>query len=152
MKERKLILNQIDRKLIKFKELDDMVIPPKGWIYSIRKALNMSMRQLGNKMGITPQAVKDIENREESGSVSIRILKKAGDALDMKFVYGYIPKSHSLENMIEERANGIARQIVHRTSVSMNLENQKIADERIEKAIQEKAEDLMNKLPGYIWD
>jgi len=152
MKERKLILNQIDRKLIKFQELDDMVIPPKGWIYSIRKALNMSMRQLGDRMGITPQAVKDVENREEQGSVSLRVLKQAGNALNMKFVYGYIPIAESLEDMIEERAFELARQIVMRTSASMTLEDQKIADERLEKAIREKADEITNKIPRHIWD
>ena len=152
MKKQKLIIDQLDNKLIRFKELEDLVIPPKGWIYSIRQALNMSMRQLGTKMGITPQAVKGIENREEQESISIKVLKQAGNALNMKFVYGFIPGEKSLEKMIEKRAYELARQIVLRTSVSMDLEDQKVTKARLEKAILEKTEDLMDKIPRYLWD
>lgn len=152
MKERRLILDQLDRKIIKYKNLDTVIIPPNGWIYSIRKALNMSLRQLGNRMEITPQSVREIEERERNGTVSINVLKQAGRALNMKLVYGFIPRSDTLEKMIEERAYQLAKEIVQRTSVTMSLEDQKTSDERIEKAIKEKAEEIKTILPRYLWD
>ena len=152
MKERRLILDQLDRKIIKYKNLDEVIIPPKGWIYSIRKALNMSLRQLGNRMEITPQSVREIEERERNGTVSINVLKQVGRALNMKLVYGFIPRSDTLEKMIEERAYQLAKEIVQRTSVTMSLEDQKTSDERIEKAIKEKAEEIKTILPRYLWD
>ncbi len=152
MNERKLIIDQLDRKIIRFRELEDLVIPSKGWIYSIRKALNMSLRQLGNKLSITPQSVKEIEEREESGTVSLKVLYQVSRALDMKFVYGFIPGSLSLKKMIETRAYEIAKEIVGRSSVSMNLEDQKLSDERIDKELQEKAGEIINKMPRYLWD
>ena len=152
MKERRLILDQLDRKIIKYKNLDTVIIPPNGWIYSIRKALNMSLRQLGNRMDITPQSVREIEERERNGTVSINVLKQVGRALNMKLVYGFIPKSDTLEKMIEERAYQLAKEIVQRTSVTMSLEDQKTSDERIEKAIKEKAEEIKTILPRYLWD
>ncbi|MCD4725192.1 MAG: mobile mystery protein A [Bacteroidales bacterium] len=152
MKERRLILDQLDRKIIKYKNLDEVISPPKGWIYSIRKALNMSLRQLGNRMDITPQSVREIEERERNGTVSINVLKQVGRALNMKLVYGFIPGSDTLEKMIEERAYQLAKEIVQRTSVTMSLEDQKTSDERIEKAIKEKAEEIKTILPKYLWD
>jgi predicted DNA-binding mobile mystery protein A len=152
MKERRLILDQLDRKIIKYKNLDEVISPPKGWIYSIRKALNMSLRQLGNRMEITPQSVREIEERERNGTVSINVLKQVGRALNMKLVYGFIPRSDTLEKMIEERAYQLAKEIVQRTSVTMSLEDQKTSDERIEKAIKEKAEEIKTILPRYLWD
>ncbi len=152
MKERRLILDQLDRKIIKYKNLDEVIAPPNGWTYSIRKALNMSLRQLGNRMAITPQSVREIEERERNGTVSIGVLRQVGRALNMKLVYGFIPKNYTLEKMIEERSYEKAKEIVQRTSVSMDLEDQKASDERIEHAIQERAEEIKTSIPKYLWD
>lgn len=152
MKEQKLIINQLDKKITRYKNLADVTIPPRGWIYSIRKALNMSLRQLGVRMSITSQSVWEIEDREKNGSVTLNVLRQVGQALNMKLVYGFIPEHLSLNKMIEERAIKLAKEIVYRTSVSMELENQKTSEERINKAIQEKAKELIAKMPGYLWD
>ena len=70
----------------------------------------------------------------------------------MKFVYGFIPKSGTLEKMIEERALELAKEIVLRTSNTMQLEDQENTKERISKAIQEKKEEIIRKMPRYLWD
>ncbi|MDD4827916.1 MAG: mobile mystery protein A [Bacteroidales bacterium] len=152
MKTRKLIREQLDNKLVKFAILDDIVMPPQGWIYSIRKGINMSRRQLGQRLSITPQSVKEIEEREKYGTVSIKILRKVAGALDMKFVYGFIPSGKTLEAMIERRAEELAKNIVERTSVQMDLEDQKNTPDRIVKAIKEKATEIKNDLPKMLWD
>ena len=152
MKERKLMIKQLDRKLVKFKPLYDMVVPPNGWIFSIRKAINMSLRQLGARMSITAQSVHEIEEREKNGTISLSVLNQVGYALNMKFVYGFVPKQFTLEKMIEERAFEIAKEIVMRTSVSMELEDQKTSDKRLEHAIKEKAAEIKNKMPRTLWD
>ncbi len=36
MKKRKLILAQLDKKLVQFNNLEKVVVPPTGWIYSER--------------------------------------------------------------------------------------------------------------------
>lgn len=152
MNKRKLIREQIDKKIIKFKELDKVVVPPNGWIYSIRQAINMSLRQLGQRLSITPQSVKEIEEREKNGTISIKILKQVALALNMHFVYGFMPKDKSLEGMIEKRATEVAKEIVERTSTQMSLEDQKNTETRIKKAIKEKTEELKNELPRILWD
>ena len=152
MDKRKLIREQLDRKLIKLKELDNVVVPPNGWIYSIRQAINMSLRQLGQRLSITPQSVKEIEEREKLGTVSINVLKQVASALDMTFVYGFVPKEQTLENLIERRASKIAKEIVERTSLHMSLEDQRNSEERIQKAIKEKMETLKKELPKILWD
>ena len=112
----------------------------------------MSLRQLGKRLNITPQSVKEIEEREKQGTISIKVLKQVATALDMKFVYGFIPNDKTLEKMIEKRAAELARKIVLRTSTQMNLEDQKISDERLNKAIKEKTEELKNGTPKILWD
>jgi len=93
MKKQKLIIEQLDNKISKFISLKDFIIPPEGWVFSIRTALGMSLRQLGKKVDITAQSVKEIETREKNGTISINVLKRVSHGLDMKFVYGFIPKT-----------------------------------------------------------
>jgi len=132
--------------------LDSIVIPHEGWIYSIRNALGMTLRQLGNRLNITAQSAKEIEEREKNGTVSLAVLRQVGVALDMKLVYGFIPKAGSLEKMIENRAKEIAEEIVRRTSASMVLEDQGNTETRLRKAIQEKTAELKHEMPRYLWD
>lgn len=150
--KQKLIIEQVDKKLLEFKSLKNNVIPSKGWIYTIRTALKMSLRQLGNRLKITAQSVKEIEEREENGSITIKSLREAGAVLDMKLVYGFIPKSESIEKMIEDRTIELARELVLRTSHSMKLEDQENKQERLEKAIKSKANEIITKMPKYLWD
>ncbi len=152
MDKQKLILEQIDRKIFLLKRIENLTIPASGWIYAIRKALGMSLRQLGNKMGITPQSVKEIEVREKNGTISLNVLRQFGKSLDLKLVYGYIPKHESLEMIIEKRAEEIAREIVNRTSTSMKLEDQEINPKRIKKAISDKTKEIKLGMPKYLWD
>jgi len=152
MKKQRLILDQTDAKISQLRRAESIVIPAPGWVYSIRQALGMSMRQLGDKMGITPQSVKEIEEREKNGTISLKVLKQFGKSLDLNLIYGFIPKSGSLEKIIEKRALELANEIVNRTSISMKLEDQENSPDRIEKAIKEKAEELKLTLPKYLWD
>ena len=70
----------------------------------------------------------------------------------MKFVYAVVPKDESLEKMIEKKATEIAREIVLRTSNTMRLEDQENSNERIEKAIKNKASEIMNSMQRNLWD
>jgi len=152
MKTKNLIRDQLDSKIVKFANLQEVVVPPEGWIYSIRQGINMSLRQLGQRMSITPQSVKEIEEREKNDTISIKVLKQVASALNMKFVYGFVPSQQSLEGMIEKRAEELAKSIVERTSIQMGLEDQKNTPERIDKAIKEKAAELKNEMPKMLWD
>ncbi len=152
MNKQKLVLEQIDRKVLLLKKAENMSIPSSGWVYALRQALGMSLRQLGKRMGITPQSVKEIEEREKSGTISLNVLKQVGNGLGLKLIYGFIPEEKCLEEIIEKRAIELAREIVSRTSVSMNLEDQGNSPKRIKKAIAEKAEEIKLEMPKYLWD
>jgi predicted DNA-binding mobile mystery protein A len=152
MKKRKLIQAQLDKKLIQFNNLEKLVVPPNGWIHSIRQGINMSLRQLGKRLSITPQSVKEIEEREKTGTISLKLLKQVAAALDMYFVYGFIPRDKTLAKMVEKRALELAKQIVERTSIQMNLEDQKINEIRLKQAVKEKAEELTKEIPSILWD
>ena len=152
MNSQKLVLEQIDRKILMLKKAQNLSLPSSGWVYALRQALGMSLRQVGKRMGVTPQSVKEIEDREKSGTISINVLKQVGNSLGLKLIYGFIPEGKSLEEMIDKRAFELAREIVSRTSISMKLEDQGNSSKRIKKAITEKAEEIKLEMPKYLWD
>jgi len=151
-KKKLLLIEQVDKKLSVFKPAENMVMPSKGWLNAVRTSLNMTLQQLGKRLQITAQSVKEIEMREATGNITMNRLREAAQAMDMKLVYGLIPADGSIEKMIEKRAYVLAKEIVLRTSNSMKLEDQENSTERIEKAIQEKATEIKEELPKYIWE
>lgn len=124
VQKQKLLIEQLDRKIQVLKPMESITIPSQGWIFSIRTALRMSLRQLALRMDITAQSMKEIENREIEGGLTLKGLNEVGKALNMRFVYGFIPLDDSIEKMIEKQALKIAKEVVMRTSNSMNLEGQ----------------------------
>jgi len=150
--KQKLLIEQLDKKLNRIRCLERETIPNEGWIYNIRTALRMSLRQLGKHLGISSQGVKQIELREKNGSLTMKRLTEIGNALNMKFFYGFLPVEGSIEKMIEKRALEIAEKIVLRTSRTMELEDQKVKDQRLKKAIQDRTEEIIAKMPRYLWD
>lgn len=135
-----------------FASTGEASMPPKGWVHAVRTSLGMSLRQLAARMGITRQSVKELENREAIGSITLKTLRDTADALNMQLVYGFIPCEGSLEETLARRARLRAEEIVRRTSASMRLEDQENTDERLERAIEEKAADLIREMPRHLWD
>ena len=152
MRNNKLQFQQLNEKLNQLTGLQHVIIPPIGWIKAIRNGIGMSMEQLGKKLSITKQGVMDIEKREKEGAITIKSMQEIAKAINMQFVYGFIPDAGSLEQMIEMRALEMATKIVQRTSNSMKLEDQANSKERIEKAIKERATEIINKTPKILWD
>ena len=152
MRNNKLQFQQMNEKINQLTGLQHVIIPPIGWIKALRNGIGMSMEQLGKKLSITKQGVMDIEKREKEGAITIKSMKEIAMAMDMQFVYGFIPNAGSLEQMIETRAIEIATKIVERTSTTMKSEDQANSRKRIENAIKERATEIINKTPKILWD
>lgn len=152
LKNSKLIIRQLDKRLRTLQPLRDMERPQEGWVSIIRKTLNMSLRQLGERLSVSPQGMTKLEKNEAEGSITLNSLREAGDALNMKLVYGFVPKDGSLEKMIEKRAAELAHKIVMRTSTTMKLEGQENSNQRIREAIADMTEDLKREMPKSLWD
>ena len=150
--QRKLLIDQLDQRLKPLTEFGKNPLPPSGWIHYLRKALNMTLEQLGNRLNITKQGVKGLEKREQSESISIKSLKEVGKALEMDFVYGFVPIHGSVENFVDLRARRLAKKIVLRTNQNMQLENQGNSEDRINKAIDELAGEIKREMRRSLWD
>ncbi len=149
---RKLMVEQLDRKLSKLHVLSEVEVPSKGWINAIRTTLNMSLVQLAKRLKKTSVSVKEIEEREQNKSITLKKLIEVGEALDLQFVYGFLPKESSIEKMIDKRAEQVAREVVMRTSHTMKLEEQENREERLRQAIKDRADILKQEMPKHLWD
>lgn len=152
MNTKKLQIQQLNQKIKGLVGLKDNVAPLEGWVKAIRTALGMSLQQLGNRLNMSKQGVLDIEKREKEGAITIKALRDVANAMDMEFVYGFVPKAGSLDALIEKRAQELATKIVLRTAQTMLLEGQPNSEKRIKAAISERTFFLKNELPKALWD
>jgi predicted DNA-binding mobile mystery protein A len=145
-------LDETQGKLNPFSVLKSEIKPDNGWVNAIRISIKMSLRQLGERLHITPQGVRDLEKREKEGAITINTLREVGRVLDMDLVYGFISRHNSLEDMIEERAREIAEEVVLKTRQNMQLDNSRKSENDIKKAIQQKTYEISSKMPSNLWD
>ncbi len=150
--QRKLLIEQLDRKLKPFLGSKLVIIPSKGWINTIRTTLNMTLEQLGKKLNITKQGVKRIEESEFAGTVTLNSLKEVGNALEMKLVYGFIPLDGSIDSLLDRKSRILAEKIILRTNHNMMLEDQKIDKEKLKNAIEDLSKEIKSELKKAIWD
>jgi predicted DNA-binding mobile mystery protein A len=150
--KKKLIIEQLDQKLAKFKDAGMVLVPQKGWINTIRTTLNMTRDQLGAKLKLTKGAIQKIEEREAAGQITINKLRDIGQALDMQFVYGFIPKDGTIDNLINSKAEKLAKEIVLRTNQNMKLEDQGIGNDKINVSIKDLANEIKREMRKSLWD
>ncbi|MGB5942463.1 MAG: mobile mystery protein A [Leeuwenhoekiella sp.] len=152
MRNNKLLVDQLDLKLLPFSKTSSIKVPERGWIHTIRTALNMTMAQLGNKLNITRQGVKRLEDSEAEGGVTLSSLKNVAQALDLQLVYALVPKNGTIDELIQTRAEKLATKIVLRTNQNMKLEDQGIGDDKITKSIKNLAEEIKREMRKSLWD
>ena len=150
--KKQLLIEQLDQKLDKFKDAGMVLVPQKGWIKIIRTTLNMTRDQLGVKLRLTKGAIQKIEEREATGQITINKLRDVGHAMDMQFVYGFVPKEGTIDNLINLKAEKLAQKIVLRTNQNMKLEDQGIGDEKINKTIKDLAYEIKREMRKSLWD
>ena len=152
MNQKQLIIDHLSDKLAKFSPALQSPPPEQGWLRLVRKSLGMSMVQLASKLNISKQGVKEIELREQEGGISLNTLRKAAQALDMKFIYGFVPIDGSLPALIERKAIERAKDIITRTAQTMSLEDQSTSSDHIQHAIDNLASEYQRDIPKKLWD
>jgi predicted DNA-binding mobile mystery protein A len=132
---RKRARNVLDERLAGLKPEERFRTPPKGWIRALRDALGMSTAQLGKRVGKRRQSVEDWEDAEADGSIQLKTLRQAAEALDCSLVYALVPKT-SLTDAVHSRARKIAMRDLKRVAHSMKLEAQGTDDTDLETRIE----------------
>ncbi len=150
-KYQKTALDQLDATLLRFASLRDTPPPRKGWIRAVRNALGMSGQQLGKRLGVTKMRVAAMEQAEVTGATSLKTLRRTAEAMDCVLVYALVPKTALKETLLRQ-VRQKARQDMARASRSMALEDQALARDETDKAVETAAAALLDKMPKTLWD
>jgi predicted DNA-binding mobile mystery protein A len=108
----------------------------------------MSQADLGRRMGVTRQAIGQLERRESDGSATIKALEEAARALGGELVYAIVPH-RPLGRTLEERADRLAGQMTASVRHTMRLEDQE-TDTDLEARTAEIAAELLAS-PRRLW-
>lgn len=149
--EKKVIREQLDKKIGFLKSFSSSGIPEQGWIKTLREALGLSASQLGKKVGIDQSRISRLENAEKDGSLKLASLQKIAQGLNMKFVYGFVPED-TLEEMVRTQAKRIALKRMKRLSNTMSLEEQGLSVDEQTKALEDMIEKILIEPPKDFWD
>lgn len=84
---------QLDCTFAQLSNIKVLQPPVKGWFRSIREALGMSGKQLGERMGVSQPGVVQIEKDEVSGAVTMKTMRQGAEAMDCVFVYAVVPRA-----------------------------------------------------------
>jgi len=124
--------------------------PRKGWIRTLRAALGMSARQLGERLGMTQQGALDLERRERDGSITIGKLTDAANALNCDVRVALVPRK-SLEETVRRQADAKARVERNRIVHTMRLEAQEAGVDAVLNPAESRNSWLTERI-ARLWD
>jgi predicted DNA-binding mobile mystery protein A len=148
---KRLIQEQLETTLGRFSCMRDVQRPARGWLRAVREALGMSGKQFARRLGVSAPWITTLEKKELTGSVTIKTMRQAAEALDCVFVYALAPRD-SLEDTVRRRAEILTKKRLARVSHSMLLEAQQLSDSEQKKAIEAEVDALIRNMPKELWD
>ena len=141
---------QLDARFARVREVASLLQPPRGgWLRSLRNALGMRQQDLGERLGVTSQAVADLERREAEGSVTLSTLREAARAMGGELHYVVLPV-RPVKETLERRATEVARFMAGQVHHSMRMEDQGTSEDEQQDRIAEIRE-LLLKTPSLLW-
>ncbi|MBN2561709.1 MAG: mobile mystery protein A [Phycisphaerae bacterium] len=146
-----LVRQQLERTLRRFEPLRASAPPVKGWIRAIRDALGMNGRQFADRLGEHRSGTKQIEQREVTGALTLKTMRRAAEALDCIFVYGFVPRT-SLDEAVRNQAKQLAAKRLAQASHTMALEDQALSAKENEKILSEMVDEIVDKMPPDLWN
>lgn len=149
--DKKLLREQIERKIAPLRTYAQTGMSSIGVIKSIREALGMSTAQLGKKVGIDQSRISRLENSEVNGNIKLSSLQKVAQGLGMEFVYGFVPHM-TLEEMVRKQAQKIALERMNRLNHTMALELQDLSDEDKKNALKDMIDKILIDNPKDFWN
>lgn len=111
---------QLDAKIQSVRKISS---PRDGWIRAVRSALAMSVGQLAQRLGMTPQGARELERREKDGSITLNTLSRVAEVLGCELRIAFVARG-SLEKTFQEQLQLKAREERDRIVHTMRLEGQ----------------------------
>ncbi|MGO4451846.1 mobile mystery protein A [Phyllobacterium sp. TAF24] len=132
-------------------QVSGLLVPPEGWIATLRKALAMSGPQLAKRAGITKAAIYQAERNEREGAITLNQMQKMAEALGGRFVYAVVLHER-VEDVLKAQALKNAGDIVRRASSHMALEQQSLSQEQTQIEIDGLADSMIRHMPPNFWE
>lgn len=148
---KKIIREQYRAKIDQLIDLKDISRPKEGWIRSFRKALGMSGPQLATRLGVSKAQASQMERMELEDRITIKQLRRVANALDCQLVYALIPRK-PVADMVRERAQLKAKQLVRKADVQMALEAQQVSSEQLAVQTEMEVDRLLREMPRDLWE
>jgi predicted DNA-binding mobile mystery protein A len=126
--------------------------PKQGWIKTLRVALSLSGAALSKRLGGHRSTAFYLENSEINGSITLKKMQQTAEAMGCRFIYGIVPpKGKSIDDLINQQAEKVARSVVDKTSVHMMLEDQLLSPKLKQKEIERLKVELLAQMPRDFW-
>lgn len=93
----------------------------------------------------------ELEKSEAAGTITIKSLERAAEALGCRLVYALVPVK-PLTQTLEERAVNAARQKLAAVDQTMRLEDQAVPGQAARKAAERRLVDELLRRPARLWD
>jgi predicted DNA-binding mobile mystery protein A len=126
--------------------------PKQGWIKTVRLALGMKGITLSKKLEGHRSIATYLERSELEGSITINKLKQTAEVMGCELVYAIVPKTASIDNLLNKQAQYKAQDIVNRASEQMRLEGQSLDKVSLQKEIERLAKNYLDEMPADFWE
>jgi predicted DNA-binding mobile mystery protein A len=144
-----LPLKHLDEQLLPWRELP-YLRPRAGWLRAIRQALGMTVRQFAKAAGVAPSTAQAAERAESRGDISLSTLTRYAEAIGCELRYVLVPRK-PLQQVVEQRAETIARAEIAAVHHSMALEEQATSQEQVERQVAELRRKLLEGPRSRLW-
>jgi predicted DNA-binding mobile mystery protein A len=145
-----LRLEQLQASLDAYGVLRAKRPPLRGWLKEIREALGLTERQQAARLGVTGAALHKAEQSEAEERISLGQLRKLADHLGCDLVYAIVPRK-PLTEVVQARAKQLAHEEVYGVAHTMSLEDQRPTDERLQKQVARRTEELLRGKWSELW-
>src|ERR1700724_2710375 len=103
---------QMQQNMAGLQALRDSHRPPGGWLRTIRQSLKLTLPELAKKLGITKSTLIGFELREAADSITLATLRRGAEAKDFKLLFAIVPKTGTLDDIVEKKARDKATALV----------------------------------------
>lgn len=93
-------LAELDRQFCDYAKLQRNATPRCGWTKTIRLALGMSSKALGERLDMTAQGARKLEQAEANGTITLNTLARLADGLDCEVHYVFVPRTSLVEQVL----------------------------------------------------
>ena len=93
-------LAELDRQFCDYAKLQRNATPRCGWTKTIRLALGMSSKALGERLGMTAQGARKLEQAEANGTITLNTLVRLAHGLDCEVHYVFVPRTSLVEQVL----------------------------------------------------